>query len=74
MGELSMPTTNERDSLKYVPITGPGVDALERRKEHNNNEPVTVEALSASIAKVKDKLFAGLRLLTQGAYERARGS
>jgi hypothetical protein len=69
-----MATDKERDSLKYVPITGPGVDALERREEHNNNEPVTAESLGASIAKVRDKLFAGLRMLTQGAYERARRS
>jgi hypothetical protein len=67
-----MATAKERDSLKYVPITGPGVDALDRRKEHNNNEQVTVELLGASIAKVRDKLFAGVRMLTQGAYERAR--
>ena len=69
-----MPMANGRGSLDYVPITGRGVDALERRKEHNNNEKVTASILQAKIEKVKDGIFAGLRSLIAEAYKRARTS
>jgi hypothetical protein len=66
-----MSTTKiERRTLDHIPIVGGGVDALDRRKEHNNNQPVSAEGLSASIAKVRDGLFEGLKMLRDGARNR----
>lgn len=62
-------TKNER-TLDYIKIVGPGVDALERRKEHNNNNPVSATGLRASIDKVKASLFEGIKMLTSGASGR----
>ena len=67
-----MPTTNEHNSLKYVPITGAGVDALDRRKEHNDGEPITAEKLRMSIDKVKHALFEAIKGLTAAAASRSR--
>jgi hypothetical protein len=67
-----MQATKERDSLKYVPITGAGVDALDRRKEHNAAEQVTAEKLRNSINKVKASLFSAIKGLTVAAFTRAR--
>jgi hypothetical protein len=67
-----MATTKERDSLKYVPITGAGVDALDRRKEHNDGEQATADKLRSSIDKVKHSLFDAIKGLTTGAAARMR--
>jgi len=65
-----MSTANR--TLDYTPITGPGVDALDRRKEHNNNTPVTADKLRDSIAKVRDGIFEGIKMLVSGARERVK--
>jgi hypothetical protein len=65
-----MSTTKIERPLDRMRIIGPGVDALERRKEHNNNQPVTAEKLRTSIARVKNRLFEGLKLLQSGVRER----
>jgi hypothetical protein len=49
--------------IKFIPISGPGVDALESRKENNNNK-VKASELRASYEKVKQGLSAGLKALT----------
>jgi hypothetical protein len=54
------------DLVKYVPILGPGVDALESRKEYNNDPQVTATELRDSFNKVKVALFAGLAALVRG--------
>ena len=38
-------TTTHDDSLEYVSIIGPGVTALDHRKEFNNNKQVKVDEL-----------------------------
>ena len=65
-----MSTTKIERTLDHIRIVGPGVDALERRKEHNNNQPITAEKLRASISAVKDGVFQGLKMLRSGARER----
>jgi hypothetical protein len=59
-------TTNDKlDLVKYVPILGPGVDALESRKEYNDHPRVTASELRESFNKVKVALFAGLAALVK---------
>ena len=53
------------DLIKYVPILGPGVDALETRKETNDHPRVSAEELRTSFNKVKVALFAGLAALVR---------
>jgi hypothetical protein len=65
-------STAENRTLDYTPIIGPGVDALDRRKEHNSNTQVTAEKLRTSIAKVRDGIFEGLKMLRSGARERVK--
>jgi hypothetical protein len=65
-----MSISKSEQSLDYVPIIGRGVDALEHRKEHNNNQPVSAKTLQTSIDRVKDSIFNGLRMLTTGALQR----
>jgi len=67
-----MPIANSERTLDYTPIVGPGVDALEHRKEHNNNKPATAAKLRASIDKVKDGIFEALKMLRVGAQERVQ--
>ncbi len=64
--------SKERDSLTYIPITGPGVDALDRRKEHNDSKQETAPKLQTSIDKVKAGLFSALKNLTAAAATRIR--
>jgi len=49
--------------IKFVPVSGPGVDMLEARKEHNNNKKVSASELRASYEKVREGLNAGLQAL-----------
>jgi hypothetical protein len=65
-----MSNTGIERPLDYIPIVGRGVDALDRRKEHNNNQPVTAEGLRTSVANVKNDIFDGLKMLRTGARER----
>ena len=61
---MNTTTAGEKlDLVKYVPILGPGVDALEARKEYNNHPRVTASELRDSFNKVKVALFAGLASL-----------
>jgi len=59
-----MPVTNNVElPIKFVPVSGPGVDALESRKEYNNNKKVSASELRASYDKVRQGLNAGLLAL-----------
>ena len=49
--------------LTYVPITGPGVDALENRKETGSLREITEAEMRESYERVRDDLFAGLKML-----------
>lgn len=48
-----MSETKDTLDLTYVPITGPGVDALENRKE-SNREGVTEEQLNIDLRRYMD--------------------
>jgi hypothetical protein len=64
--EQAMPVVKELDTpIRYTPISGPGVDALEARKEYNNNSRTSAAELRTSFNKVRDGVFAGLRALTE---------
>jgi hypothetical protein len=59
-----MAAAAEKDDLvKFVNLSGPGVDALEARKETNNHHKVTAKELRDSFEKVKKDLFSGLAAL-----------
>jgi hypothetical protein len=51
--------------IRHIPISGPAVDLLDSRKEHNDNSPVTAQELRVSFEKVKTGLFSGLSTLLQ---------
>ena len=61
-----MPVTSNLELAKFVPVSGPGVDALESRKENNNNKKITESGLS-SYEKVRKGLIAGLQDLITSA-------
>jgi len=62
----AMPTTADLElPIKAETYSGPGVEAHNNRKEHNNNVRATAEALRASYEKVKDSIFDGLRTLSR---------
>lgn len=66
-----MPVSNELDlPINYVPISGPAVDALDRRKENSGNPRITATELRNSYNNVKDELFAGIKALVQAASPR----
>jgi hypothetical protein len=56
----------------FVPITGAGVEALDRRHENNGDKQTSIADLRASIEKTKGSIFAGIKMLTEAAVERAR--
>lgn len=58
-------------TLEYVPISGPGVDALNNRREHNDYPPITIEKLKSNIDRVKGHNFEALKQLREAAVERA---
>lgn len=60
-----------KERLNYVRIVGRGVDALEDRKEYNNNAPVSAELLRKSINKVKNGVFSGFKQLATVASGRS---
>lgn len=49
--------------LRFVKIIGPGVDAIENRKECGSPAEITTEELRRSLDKVKDRNFKGLKML-----------
>jgi hypothetical protein len=65
-----MSTSKIERTLDYVRIFGPGVDALDRRKEHNNRKQTSAEELRSNIDSVKTQLFEGIKKLRIGARER----
>jgi hypothetical protein len=61
-----MPVSNDLNlPISYVPISGPAVDALDRRKENNSNPRIAATELRESFNTVKDELFAGMAALAQ---------
>lgn len=61
-----MPISSELDlPISYVPVTGPAVDALDRRKENSSNPRIAVSELRENYNTVKDELFAGIKALAQ---------
>jgi hypothetical protein len=55
-GDIELPIT-------YIPISGPGVDMLENRKETGQPIAVTETEMRDSYESVKGKLFAGMKRL-----------
>lgn len=63
-----MPIIDDQDErIQYVPISGPAIDALERRREENNNQPIAVGELLAKFALVRTSLLQSLRMLVREA-------
>ncbi|MEZ5890809.1 MAG: hypothetical protein R3D52_11610 [Xanthobacteraceae bacterium] len=63
-----MPVTSEPDlPIRYVPIGGPAVEALDRRKESSSNPLIAAAELRDSYNNVKGDLFAGIKALAQSA-------
>ncbi len=61
-----MPITSEPDlPIRSVPIGGPAVEALDRRKESSSNPRIAAAELRDSYNGVKDDLFAGIKALAQ---------
>ncbi|MGZ8395403.1 MAG: hypothetical protein ACXW3X_01895 [Rhodoplanes sp.] len=61
-----MPISREPDlPISYVPITGPGLDTLDRRKENSSIARIAAIELRESYNTVKDELFAGIKALVQ---------
>ena len=63
-----MPVTSEPDlPIRYIPIGGPAVEALDRRKESSSNPLLAAAELRDSYNNVKGDLFAGIKALAQAA-------
>jgi hypothetical protein len=63
-----MPISSELElPVKYVPITGPAVQALDARKESSSNPRIAATELRDSYNTVKDELFAGIAALVRAA-------
>ena len=61
-----MPITSEPDlPIRYVPIGGTAVEALDRRKENSSNPRIAAAELRDSYNDVKGDLFAGIKALAQ---------
>lgn len=68
-----MPVTSEPDlPIRYIPIGGPAVEALDRRKESSSNPRIAAAELRDSYNDVKGELFAGIKALAQAASGPAR--
>lgn len=64
--EITMPVIKGLGlPIRHITISGPAVDALDSRKDHNDNSPVTAQELRTSFEKVKTSLFSGLSTLLQ---------
>jgi len=68
-----MPVADDLDTpIRYVKITGPAVDALQNRKEDNNNPRVSAAILRRTFHSVKDGIVAGLASLVAATDDRIR--
>ena len=65
-----MPVINELEGFEYVFFKGPGVDALDRRKEDNNNQPITGAKLQENLKRVRSGLSAGLKSIVAAGDRR----
>lgn len=61
LDDLELPLTR----MKFA---GPGIDALERRKEENNNEEVKSTRLVENFLRVRGTLMGGLKAVTQAPF------
>ena len=63
-----MPVTNGgKEMIERLEISGPGVEALERRKENTGNPQITSAELRDSFETRKTSLFADIRDLIAAA-------
>lgn len=63
-----MPVSNEIElPIGDMPLAGPCVEALERRKEANSNPRIAAAELGMSFQRVKNELFMGIRALVRAA-------
>jgi hypothetical protein len=53
--------------ITFIKISGPGVDALENRKECGTTRDITEAEMRASFERVKDANFAALKMLCRAA-------
>lgn len=65
---------NKENPADFVPITGAGVVALDRRRENNGDKQTSAEELRASIEKTKIAIFAGIKMLTSAVMDAARAT
>ena len=64
-----MVTIDTSDSVigQRISISGPAVDALDRRKEDNNNSALTSQKLRENLDAIGNNVFAELRKLVRFA-------
>lgn len=55
------------DPIAYVHFSGPAINALNYRKEQGSAREIPEQEMRDSYERVKDRLFAGLLTLTNGA-------
>ena len=61
-----MRVTNELDlPIRHIAVSGPAVDALEKRKERSSNPSIESAELRESFNNLKDGLFAGVKELSR---------
>ena len=59
-----MPITSDLElPIARVKVSGPAVDALERRKETNNDRPASAAEFRKKFAAIKSALLEGLHKL-----------
>ncbi|MDB5584827.1 MAG: hypothetical protein JWR80_10003 [Bradyrhizobium sp.] len=61
---------SEKVDLTFIPITGPGVDAFEARKETGSKVEITEQEMRDSYERVKHRVFAGIKQLRLAAIRR----
>lgn len=62
MADSIMPIIDQLElPIRQVSVSGPGVDALERRKEDNNNARIEGPELTQNFRAVRADLMSGLR-------------
>jgi hypothetical protein len=61
-----MRVTNELDlPIRPMAVSGPAVDALDKRKEHSSNPRIEALELRESFNNLKEGLFAGIKELSR---------
>lgn len=61
-----MRVTNELDlPIRPMPVSGPAVDALDKRKEHSSDPHIEALELRESFNNLKEGLFAGIKELSR---------